>query len=393
MPELLALSPSLAVQCHRQMSWEGLDVDAWNELAGENPFQRYEWCEAWWRHYRNNRSKLFLLTVVDEAGQWLGVAPWYCEHSPVWGDGVRALGSGDVCGDFLTILCRDADRERVVSAMAEWLLNDGQHDWDALDLDGIADHELALHELAEHLQRYDCGARWHSTMHTWRADLSAGWEAYVQGLSKSRRERVRSIWRQKFASGRVEYHLAETPEQYDYAWAQLRRLHQARRQSLGQSGCFASPQFTAFHDELSRRWLDEGRLRLLWVTLDEQCVAAEYAVIGGSTVFMYQSGIDPRVIDDRPGWLNTMSSLKLATDQGYQAYDFLRGDEPYKASWKGVPCRQWQLRVVNRRAASRWRDRLWNAAQRAKHMLGRCYRQLAERIGSNPPPRSLNPAD
>ncbi len=393
MSELLALSPSLAVQCHRQMSWAGCDINAWNDLAGDIPFQRYEWCEAWWRHYRHHRYHLFLLTIEDEAGQLLGIAPWYCEHSPVWGKIVRALGSGEVCSDYLTILCRDEDRPRVVSAIAQWLTNEGQPAWDALDLDGIADDELALHALAEQLQSADCGVRWHSTMNTWRADLSSGWEAYVQGLSKSRRERVRSIWRQKFATLRVEYHQAETTEQYEYAWAQLRRLHQARRQSLGQSGCFASPQFTAFHDELSRRWLDEGRLRLLWVTLDNQCVAAEYALVGGSTVFMYQSGIDPQVIDDRPGWLNTMSSLKLATDQGYQAYDFLRGDEPYKASWKGVACRQWQLRIVNHRAASRWRDQLWIIAQRAKRTVGHFYRQLSDRIPNRPTARTPNPAD
>src|SRR5207244_453594 len=97
------------------------------------------------------------------------------------------------------------------------------------------------------------------------------------------------------------------------------------------------------------------RLRLHWLELDGRPVAAEYHIAGEDIVYAYQSGIEPEVLHEEPGHLAAIATLQLAIAQGYRAFDFLRGDEPYKAHWRAQPrppCR----RLQNAWAASRGRS-------------------------------------
>ena len=32
--------------------------DAWNTLAGDVPFRKFEWNDTWWRHYRQPNAEL-----------------------------------------------------------------------------------------------------------------------------------------------------------------------------------------------------------------------------------------------------------------------------------------------------------------------------------------------
>ena len=61
------------------------------------------------------------------------------------------------------------------------------------------------------------------------------------------------------------WHLVETPSDFDIAWPILVDLHQRRRQSLGELGCFASPQWAAFDRDIAAQLLAAGQLRLSWL--------------------------------------------------------------------------------------------------------------------------------
>jgi CelD/BcsL family acetyltransferase involved in cellulose biosynthesis len=140
-------------------------------------------------------------------------------------------------------------------------------------------------------------------------------------------------------------------------------MHQRRRQSLGQPGCYASPRFAAFHQELSRRLYAEGKLRLLWTELDGRPVAAEYGFVDDSTVYYYSTGVEPGATADHPGWLAMIGSLRRAIDEGCRRFDFLRGDEAYKCSWGAKPCPTVETRIVARRGLARLRHTAWLGRQ------------------------------
>jgi CelD/BcsL family acetyltransferase involved in cellulose biosynthesis len=161
----------------------------------------------------------------------------------------------------------------------------------------------------------------------------------------------------------------ENCDQLDAALDVLIELHQKRRQMLGEPGCFASPRFTAFHREVSRRLLTAGHLQLQLLELDGQPLAAEYQIAGQGVTYIYQAGIEPRRLADEPGHLITMATVKRAIEQGGRAVDFLRGDEPYKAHFRALARPLLALRVVPKRTVPRLRNNLWLAGRKVKHWL------------------------
>src|SRR6185295_17564429 len=96
----------------------------WNELARGVPFRRWEWLEAWWRHYgcrADGRSlpnyELNLLAVWNDDKHLIGVAPWYRRRTKSGARTIRFLGDGEVCSDYLSILCRSQDEAQIVAAV------------------------------------------------------------------------------------------------------------------------------------------------------------------------------------------------------------------------------------------------------------------------------------
>ena len=69
--------------------------------------------------------------------------PWYLHYFPAKGWVLRWLGTGEVCSDYLSILCQAHDTDRVTETLADYLTGadrgaGGPHAWDLLEIDGIA---------------------------------------------------------------------------------------------------------------------------------------------------------------------------------------------------------------------------------------------------------------
>ena len=380
-----AISETFRVSRTASRPDQAASPETWNRLAGDVPFRQWEWLDSWWRHYRNASAEPFVLTARGDDGELAGIAPWYLQRSSLRGRVVRALGSGEVCSDYVSLLAEDANRQAVARSFAEWLATDGAGSWDLIHLDGIPPDDVATDTLVDELAQRGHEIHVRQTISSWRIALPATWPEYVSQLSRTRRERVKQLSRRVFDAGRAVSRFATTDAELEQGWRILVDLHQRRRESLGQPGCFSSPRFAAFHADAARRMFQLGRLRLHWIELDGRPVAVEYALTGGDTVYYYQSGLEPSVIEERPGWLNLIGSIRAAIDEGYTNFDFLRGDEAYKASWRGqqVPLRE--IRIVGRHRSARWRHRAWLQASSAKrHLRAGLDRLRAKLPGAKP---------
>ena len=114
-------------------------------------------------------------------------------------------------------------------------------------------------------------------------------------------------------------------------------MHQSRRNGLGDAGCFVSREFHDFHREVARRLLDKGQLRMSWSDLDGTPFSAEYDFASSDTVYSYQSGMDAHRLNEAPGRLAWVLALRQAIEDGFAHFDFMRGDEPYKAHFRAEP--------------------------------------------------------
>jgi hypothetical protein len=350
----------------------------WNELARGIPFCRWEWLEAWWRHYGIDRdgggSRQLCVVALWEHEELIGIAPWFTQPLWVEGKSLRALGDGEVCSEYVTLLVQQGKEDEVGASLARWLSDSATGDelhpieWDVLELCGVVPNDRAVNRLVQQLSEYGNNVYARAGFGCWRIELPRRWDDYLGRLSKSHRKQVRRAARQ-LARRRVVTHYAKSAEELQMGFEVLVQLHQRRWQSLGQRGCFDLPGFLPFHREVSLRLFGEGCVDLTWLALDGRPLAAEYHLLGNDTVYAYQSGIDPDRLEDDPGRLAVTATMQRSIERGFRSYDFLRGDEPYKAHWRAQRQTTAEIRVVPQHAAARVRQGVWTATDRVKSWI------------------------
>ncbi len=345
---------TLPATVHRYDSLEAIAnlAEAWNQLASGHAMRSYEWHSCWWSHY--GQQELCVLTVVDADGTLIGVAPWRIERSTRQGSVLHWLGDGEVCTDHTTVLARPGREDVVAQALADYLVD--MQDWDLLQLDDIDADDPIIEKLISSLRDQDCRTHAQPAGACWAIGLPEDWETFLARQSKSHRKQLRRAERRVLESDACQWHSVASADQWQQAWPLFIDLHQRRRQSLGEPGCFASPRFEAFHTELSQRLLHKGLLRLSWLELHGKPAAAEYHFAGSGSLLAYQGGVDPDMLDDEPGRLSMIATLKAALEEGVATYDLLRGDEPYKAHWRAEPHATVHARIVPPRRTARVRD-------------------------------------
>jgi CelD/BcsL family acetyltransferase involved in cellulose biosynthesis len=207
--------------------------------------------------------------------------------------------------------------------------------------------------------------------------LPGNWEEYLRRLSKSHRKELRALQRRMIDSGRAKLRTARSDDELEEGWQTLIDLHQRRRRSLGEPGCFAAPRFEQFHSDVIRRLLPSGQLRMHWLELDGAPIAAEYHLAGDNGVmYAYQSGIEIEALGVAPGRLITLAILRQAIAEGYRSFDLLRGDEPYKMHWRAEPRPTVEMCVLPGRGADRFRYGMWLAGDVMRSWLRSCSRSL-----------------
>jgi CelD/BcsL family acetyltransferase involved in cellulose biosynthesis len=265
-----------------------------------------------------------------------------------------------------------------MSAIAEFLLTEAPP-WDVLELSGICEDDASVAELVAQLAERGCSNSDRRTaFRCWQLGLPASWEEYLAMLSKSHRMQLRRLQKRVLDARRAVVQRVGDEAELDFAWSILVDLHQKRRLSLGEPGCFASHRFAGFHQGVARQLLADGQLALAWVELAGRPVAAEYNLLGARTTYSYQGGVDPDFLDEQPGRLATLRTMQWAIEAGHTTFDFLRGDEPYKAHWRAQPVDRFTVRVVAERPLAQLREAAYQAVGSLKGWLRTGLQRMRE---------------
>lgn len=356
----------------------------WNGLARGVPFRQWDWASTWWRHYSLPSASqwmgndLFVLGVWSDDQQLLGLAPWFVTRSATGGRTLQFLGAGEVCSDYLSVLCQSGAEDDVGRALAEWLVaptaetagweRDATADrWDLIHMVGVDSEDRAIASLLRHLEQHNTTVHQRQGANCWRITLPPTFEDYLLTLSKTHRKSIRKALRR--LEGEVELHLVDDAESLRRGFEILEHLHQSRWQTMGHAGCFASPRFRAFHQEVAPLMLAAGQLHLFWLEHQGVPIAAEYHLLGNDVVYAYTGGLNPEYLNLEPGRIAMAYSVEYAVERRMRAWDFLRGDEPYKANWRAVPRASHDVRIVAPHAAAHLRHSAWRAGGYVKTVI------------------------
>jgi CelD/BcsL family acetyltransferase involved in cellulose biosynthesis len=355
----------------------------WNALAGECPFRSWAWLSNWWKHY-NAHHRLQVLLVAPEAvpcssdctrdrglphpDQLLAILPAYVEKSRQRGRVLRLLGDGEVCSEHLDLLCENQHAAEASGALAEHLTADPAG-WDVIQFSTVVENNRNLGELVQKLTTRGCLVDRRAGANLWSIPLPGSWEEFLAMQSKSHRKQLRQLTSRVLETKRAQWIEVRDHSQFDSAWEVLIDLHQRRRQSLGEPGCFSSPRWANFHREVALELLAANQLRLSYLQLDHRPVAVEYHLADSNATYAYQGGIEPAQLDAEPGQLSLILCIERAIAAGQQRLELLRGDEPYKPHWRAEATPTSDLEIVAPRASARWRHYSWSSLRRASRMV------------------------
>ena len=307
-------------------------LGAWETLSATSPMLSPEWVLPWWKTYQKSLRGELCFLLGESQGQPVGIAPFYIEDA-TGKRTLRFLGDGPVCGDHLTLLSQPEHEAAFVEGVAGWLHSRVGDSWRDAYLECVPEQnqpvEMMTKLLGEHLsiyQRPNCSS--------WHVELPATWDEYLSRLSKNHRKRCRRWHREWIDSGKLEHVHVTRSEDLDQAFHDLCRLHNARRNFVHTPGAFEDPQFFEFHKVVTRELFAKNQLRLSFLRIDRKPMTCEYQFVDGDTAYSYQSGFDPQYRSVGAGNISLMMAVKSAIDDGLSTFDFLRGNEKYKQSWK-----------------------------------------------------------
>jgi CelD/BcsL family acetyltransferase involved in cellulose biosynthesis len=345
--------------------------ESWNAVAGDNVFCRHEWMHNWWRSFRvEGRDQLVIVVLTDSDGRWVGFAPWYLTRSMRRGYRIRQLASGSACSDYASLAAVAGREEEVGRCLANTIdradLLPSFPAFDLLEIEAFTRDDAIVGAFLDRLAATDILVNTQEFAGTWRSELGTSWREYENRLHKSFRRKTR-----KAASRLLEpaysAQVCTTPSGIEQHWQTFVQLHQRRRESLGEPGCFADPRFEQFLRRATTELAATGRSQINLFHLDGKPLAANLEFAAGDAVFMYQTGFDPDLIRLEPGHITFTWALGRAIERGFRWFDFLRGDEPYKSRWKSSRVPLYRSHIVPDRRAARLRYGVWSAG---RHMRG-----------------------
>jgi len=347
----------------------------WSALCSEARsgclFLSPEWLVPWWERFGQGREPCCI--ALFERERLVGFLPLFSEPVRLAGMPARRvafLGDGATGCDYLDVLAAPGREAEVRAAALEAL---GRLPWDVCDLDGLLrDSSTALH-LAQLFPNGRAVRSPAAGLGGAPADvvrdarlrfvcphipLVGSYQEYLQGLGRRENLRRREKW--LFRQPGVSIEVARSPEEARIAVERFLELHRARWAVEGGSDGLADTRHEAFHRAAVQELAERGWLRLYTLFAARRPVASVYGVAHRGKFLYYQSGYDPAWASKSVGLVLLARTVQDAYGEGLHEFDFLRGNEGYKAQW--ARGERWTIQMRLFRSA---RGKAARAAQQA----------------------------
>jgi CelD/BcsL family acetyltransferase involved in cellulose biosynthesis len=287
--------------------------DEWDAVAerSRNVFGTWDWAATWWSHFGKGRP-IYVVACRAADGGLVAVVPLHlATSSPI--RLVRFIGYGPA--DQLGPICGPGDRPATARALRA-ALDTAPLRWDAFFGEQLAAEEewsgltgaRVLHRAESPVLRFD-----------------GPWDRFLAERSANFRQLVRRKERALARAHTLRYRLVDDPARLPSALETLFALHRAR---WPQGSRFAADG--AFHRDFAARAMARGWLRLWFLELDGEPVAAWYGFRFAGVEMYYQAGRDPAWDRWSVGFVLQAHAVRSALDDGITEYRFGRGAEPFK---------------------------------------------------------------
>ncbi len=363
----------MRLKLYKNLSELEQDRTQWDALAGSFPFFQFEWMTNWFQ-ILGKELELAVLVGIDNDGQWVGIAPWCIDRTQPLLNKLRFLGSGDACSDYLRLITNEEHHQEFNRVAIDWLIeNIGSSQTlgriDVIELEGISPQDPKAKYLCDVLSAN--GMKHHTTELEggWQTELPSSWEELNAKFSKNMRRKTKAAAKRLASEDTEVLSTADSRYTTEQLWKIFVELHQKRRNMLGQPGCFADTDFEHFLNRAFLSLKNKNQSELLVINFEKRPLAASLCLRSESTYYLYQSGMDTSRMRLEPGYQICSIAVQRAIALGLQQFDFLRGDEPYKARWNTSRIPITRTRFIPRNSVANLKHSVWLTGRTLKHLV------------------------
>lgn len=314
-------------------------AESWNTLVSKSashvPFLRYEYLTTWWKTLGGGEweaGELYVVIAQTEENELSGIAPLFFTKNRDGKDALMFLGSIEI-SDYLDLIADPQDLASFVDALLEYLTGPGVPAWEVLDFYNILDGSPTLAALKDSADRLGLSFIQETLQPSPYILLPEDWDSYLLGIQKKQRHEIRrKIRRAEAAEEGLHWYIVEDEAALDDeidAFLNLMTFDHHKEAFL--TDVMRSQMRAAVHTAFQAGWL-----QLAFLEIGGQKAAAYLNFVFANRIWMYNSGINIDLNFYSPGWVLLGYLIQWGIENGYEALDFMRGDEDYKYRFGGI---------------------------------------------------------
>ena len=312
-------------------SWERI-IPEWNDLLAESfyafPFLRCEYLRAWWDHLGGGEwpSGELRIAVWRDAEKLSGIAPLF--RADRNGEPRLLLIGSTEISDYLDLIAAPHRLGAFCSDLLDSLAAMPATEFAALELANLRAASLTIPILETEAARRGWSLEREPLQVCPVIALPNTWEEYLGSLDKKARHEIRrKLRRAEGGEERVELSILGLAGMDEFI--RLMACDPSK-------AAFLTPAMRGQFMAIARAAQEAEMLELAFLELGGRKAAAFFNFTFGNRVWVYNSGMDPQYAQYSPGWVLLAMLIRRAIEKGCQAFDFMRGDEPYKFQWGGI---------------------------------------------------------
>jgi CelD/BcsL family acetyltransferase involved in cellulose biosynthesis len=330
----------------------GIKAD-WDRLSRSitpNVFTSYDWVRAWYTQFAKDRVLRPNVLVLRRDGVVCGIAPLVASITRKFGVSLKRLHFAwqSYAWDYNDLVVGD-DLSGQIAAVAQYLLRDTQT-WDYIDLrelrdtGAIAHIETALTEAGLSFRTFPEEARCPYM------PINGSWEEAMLQRSRFTRREFRRF-KQRAGEGfrtRVVEDPSKEPELLE------RMINVEAQKHVG--GKLSTPflgRYVEVFKSLFEALGPKGWISVVVLECKDRLVAWQLLYRCGKKLWGYMTAYDHAYADLSPGTILISAVIDYGHANGFDEFDFLKGEEAYKLRWATDFHRNYRMVIWNRRWSSR----------------------------------------
>ena len=292
----------------------------WEELLSVSPVNSLyltpQWQQVWWDHFADGREMAGF--YIRDAGALMAVASLSRQ-----GDEVTFTG-GPETFDYNDFLIRPGYETAFFSELLRSLAADRVK---TMTLYSLIESSPTLTHLPEQARSQGYQVEIIEEDVAPGLELPASWDDYLALLSKKNRHELRRKLRRLESVENWRWYCLDAEDEVARRLDDFLRL---MRMSGREKDQYMTEEREGFFRSMAHRTASLGLLKLFFLEIDGESVAASLCFDYGSSRLLYNSGYNPDYAYYSVGLLLNALCLRDAIEQGKGYFDFLRGSEPYK---------------------------------------------------------------